>query len=262
MEILIGKEPGQGRLLVSVKVNGQTKTAAIGAAGSVPGSVSRCIPAEGKAHCKIEVGPDGGMVITNLKSANVTYVDGMEVMSKKITGASHVTLGKDRYAVSVNTVAEVAKKLAAAGGGPTQGDKSGKEYSIQPLRRVWDTYHDELFDLQKRQKNLGLIKSLYIPCTLLSSGAGFLARHIGLTEGAAQAVSYVLYGAAAVILFYGLYRSFTDKSLEEKEQIGERLERDYVCPNPDCRHFLGYQKYDILRQNKNCPYCKCRWREG
>ena len=256
---MIGKEPGQGRLLVSVKVNGQVKMAAVGAVGSVPASVSRCLPTEGKAHCKIEMDEGGGMVITNLKSANVTYVDGMEVMSKKITVASRVELGKDRYAVNVGTVAEVARKLA--GGGSQPGDKSGKEYSISSLRQVWDRYHDELFDLQKRQKNLGLIKSLYIPCTLLSSGAGFLAKHIGLTEGAAQAVSYVLYGVAAFILFYGLYRSFTDKSLEEKEQIGERFEHDYVCPNPECRHFLGYQKYDILRQNKNCPYCKCKWKE-
>lgn len=265
MEILIGREPEQGRLLVSVKVNGQARIAAIGGAGSVPGSVSRCLPAEGKAHCKIEVAADGGMVVTNLKAANVTYVDGLEVMSKRVTGESRVELGKGKYVVNVNTVVEVARKLAAVGsaqqaGGGSAG-KEAPEFSILPLKRVWDRYHDEQFELQKRQKNLGLIKSLYIPCTLLSSLAGMLVRHLGMAEGAAQSVSYVLYGVAAVILFYGLYRSFTDRSLEEKEEIAERFEHDYVCPNPECHRFLNYQKYDILRQNKNCPFCKCRWTE-
>lgn len=259
MEILIGKEPGQGRLLVSVSVNGKVKMAAMGGVGSVPRSVSRCFPAEGRAHCKIEVDSKGTMVITNLKPENVTYVDGMEIVAKKITGNSQVSLGKDKYAVDINAAVNIAKKLAGQEG--SDEDNKEKKFFIQPLKKVWDTYHDEMFNLQKRQKNLGLIKSLYIPCTILSSGAGFLAKHVGLADSTAQAVSFVLYGGAAVILFYGLYRSFTDKSLEEKEQIGERFEHDYVCPNPECRHFLGYQKYDILRQSKNCPYCKCKWIE-
>ena len=36
MTILIGKEPGQGRLMVSTKINGQVRSAFIGNAGSVP----------------------------------------------------------------------------------------------------------------------------------------------------------------------------------------------------------------------------------
>ena len=173
MEILIGKEPGQGRLLVSVSVNGKVKMAAMGGVGSVPRSVSRCFPAEGRAHCKIEVDSKGTMVITNLKPENVTYVDGMEIVAKKITGNSQVTLGKDKYAVDINAVVNIAKKLAGQEG--SDEDNKEKKFFIQPLKKVWDTYHDEMFNLQKRQKNLGLIKSLYIPCTILSSGAGFLA---------------------------------------------------------------------------------------
>ena len=82
--ILVGKEPGNGRLFVSVKINGQPKTAAIGEMNSVPNSVSRCKPAENTAHCKIEVDATGNLIVTNLKPQNVTYVNGAEIVSKKV----------------------------------------------------------------------------------------------------------------------------------------------------------------------------------
>ena len=87
--ILIGKEPGQGRLLVSV--SGKT---AVGASNSVPNSVSRCKVAEGVAHAKITVDQSGNMVLTNMKTENVTYVNGSEIASKRILPSNTVELGK------------------------------------------------------------------------------------------------------------------------------------------------------------------------
>ena len=46
--ILIGKEPGQGRLLVALAGNG--RTAAIGLPGSVPASVSLTFPS--RSFCR------------------------------------------------------------------------------------------------------------------------------------------------------------------------------------------------------------------
>ncbi len=111
--ILVGKEPGNGRLFVSVKINGQPKTAAIGEMNSVPNSVSRCKPAENTAHCKIEVDATGNLVVTNLKPQNVTYVNGAEIVSKKVKSNGMIELGKDRYSVSVNTIIETASKIVA-----------------------------------------------------------------------------------------------------------------------------------------------------
>ena len=82
--ILVGKEPGNGRLFVSVKINGQPKTAAIGEMNSVPNSVSRCKPTENTAHCKIEVDNSENITVANLKPQNVTYVNGAEIVSKKV----------------------------------------------------------------------------------------------------------------------------------------------------------------------------------
>ena len=161
MTILIGKEPGQGRLMVSTKINGQVRSAFIGNVGSVPDCVSRCRPAEDIAHCKIEASPDGTMVLVNLKPQNVTYVNGREIVSKKITADSRVELGRDRYRINIDNVLDSVRNIAGAQHSPQQPQqqsplqaKSVKEYSILPLKKIWNAYNDEIFDLQKRQKSL------------------------------------------------------------------------------------------------------------
>ena len=102
--ILIGRESDNGRLLVSLMINGTAKTAAMGSAGSVPNCVSRCKPAEGVAHCKIVIDGGGNMTIVNMKPANVTYVNGVEIVSKRISESSNVELGKDRYRLNVDSM--------------------------------------------------------------------------------------------------------------------------------------------------------------
>ena len=110
--ILIGKEPGQSRLLVAIQSNG--KSATIGTPGSVPACVSRCRPADGVAHAKIYVDHNGNMVLTNIKSRNVTYVNGSEIASKHVSLANSVELGRNRFRIDLPLVIETAKKIATA----------------------------------------------------------------------------------------------------------------------------------------------------
>ena len=57
--ILIGKEPGAGRLLVAIE--GTQFNTAIGPANSVPATVSRCMPAQGTAHARISIDAGGNI---------------------------------------------------------------------------------------------------------------------------------------------------------------------------------------------------------
>lgn len=247
-EILIGREPERGRLLVAMDVKGQMKLGAIGEIGSVPVGVSRCRPDEGTAHCIIKIDSEGALTLSNGNSKNATHVNGVSIETKTITCDSKISLGNESYSVDVNAIIEVAKRLLNDGG-----------YSINHLNEVWETFDGELYELQKRQKSLALVKSLYMPCTVLSTMAGFAFKQLGLSEGTTETVSFIMYLVAAVVLFYGLYRTYADHSLEERKQIEQKCQDEYVCPH--CKHFLGFQAYRILRQNKNCPYCKCKWVE-
>lgn len=248
--IFIGKEPGQGRLLIALRNNGEIKTGTIGRANCVPNCVSRCKPSENIAHCKIEIGTNGEMTITNIKEENVTYINNVEVLSKRISLTDTIALGKDRYAVNVKAVLEVANNILE----PT-------EYSITPLKAVWEQYHNSCMKLKKMQRKNATIKSLYLPLIVLSGGVSAAIRFLGLDEDISNPISYFAGGLAFFFLFYGLYLTITDRSIEKQERINDKFQAKYICPNPKCNHFLGQQPYNILRQNKNCPYCKVKWVE-
>ena len=252
--ILVGKEPGNGRLFVSVKINGQPKTAAIGEMNSVPNSVSRCKPTENTAHCKIEVDNSENITVTNLKPQNVTYVNGAEIVSKKVKQNGMIELGKDHYSVSVNKILETAAKIVLSVCPPPP--PSPEEYSIKHLKTVWDEYNDKLREIKIRQRNIGLLSSIPMAFSMLG----------GLIAGVAPEIreyALILTAIALFIMLIGFYKRFTDNSIEETEKVTEEFQRKYVCPNKKkpCNHFLGNVPYNILRQNTKCPYCGCGFNE-
>lgn len=267
MDILIGKEPGNGRLMIAV---GQ-KAAMLGAAGSVPNTVSRCKPAEGIAHCMLSVADNGDMTVKNLKLSNITCVDGAEVMQKKITFSNAVTLGAGNYKLDLQQVVNAAKVLNQPQANNVQNPvqtpaqpsqpQSQPEYSILHLKRVWEDYHDKTMELKLKSRNLSVLRS---STPLFTLGGGFVAGYgkqmFGLPDGV-TVIAGIMGAIGLVLMIYSFYLSYKDKSLEEGEKLTDDFQSNYVCPNPHCHRFVGNQPYKLLRQNKNCPYCKCKWTE-
>lgn len=252
--ILVGKEPGNGRLYIAVIINGQPKVTAIGGMNSVPNSVSRCKPAEGVAHCKIVVDFNGSITVTNLKPQNVTYVNGAEIVSKKVQLSGMIELGKDRYALNIATVIEAASKIVGATVPPTP-----KEFSIKPLKKVWDEYHDENIKIRKRGQELGASQS-FTPILTLGSGAiSTIAAPLGFSNVCFVSIPLMILGMFLMVRNYN--RRKNDTSIEDGERLLEGFQHKYVCPNPDCKHFMGMQSYIVLRQTKKCPWCGCIYTE-
>ena len=250
--ILIGKEPGQGRLMVAVSGTGKSGT--IGAVGSVPGCVSRCKPMEGVGHAAIMVDANGNMTLKNVKAQNITYVNGMEIVSKRITPSDTVELGKDRFGIHLSVVLETAKKLAdtavPAGGG---GGQVAQTFNMAHLEMVWNNYHDSLRDLREKQKRVNLIRSgcgiftmCAMPCIFFFGAVGYVLTAIGVIGN--------------IYSFIGLKN---DDTPEEQERITETFQERYVCPNPECNKFLGNLSYKLLKRqySMHCPYCKCEYVE-
>ena len=248
--IFIGKEPGQGRLLIAMNVNGQMKAAALGMVNSVPASVSRCKPGESVAHCKIEIDAKGAMVVTNMKAQNVTYVNGAECISKKITEKSSISLGADMYSIDIKEILETAKKLVGTMPPPPPSPKS-----IRYLEKVYDEYETALESIAYRQQEKG--KQRMLPM-IISMSSGALSVILGLVIPGG--VVYIT-GAITVISLFIYIKMYNEKdnSIEEKKAANNKYIDNYVCPH--CEHFLGNQPYKVLRQNKNCPYCKGAWKE-
>lgn len=250
--ILVGKEPGQGRLYVAVG----NKVAAMGQPGSVPASVSRCNPQQGIAHARIDIDAQGHMTVTNLKPANMTYVDGMEVMSKRITETSHLALGKDRYEVDLKALLTAVGKLAGGDAVPE------KTFDITPLRRVWDNYHAKTLERQKHQQKLGLMSSAGMLFTFGGGALMALGGKMGLDSVMRDLMPYLTATGGIVFILSFVLKS-KDKSIEMADKNLEEFQEEYVCPNPDCGKFLGNLSYRLLKKqyDMHCPYCKCKFIE-
>lgn len=226
MELIIGRDSNTGKLKV---VNGN-EAKLVGAPSSVPRDVSR-------QHCQLSV-TGGNITIKNIKAENVTWVNGLEVNTKQITIADTIELGPSRsYTVPLKEVLD--------GFEPNEVD-------IRPLRQVWENYNNSLLAIRKRQQRNNLLSSSYIGFSVLGGLLAFVLPNY--VQDIAKIVIGVL---AAAIFILGFIKRATDKSIDEQEALKKQLQQQYVCPK--CHHFMGYQDYDVLIQNNNCPYCKAKY---
>ncbi len=245
MTILIGRETGGNHLALMLTSAKGNKCTIVDPKRVVPGSVSRLSADGSAAHCKIEVDSSGHMLLTNLRPHNVTYVGGAEVEAKRIDDTSSVMLGKDKFALDVSLVLHTAIKLAAGKLASGTSPEGKKVFSISHLRQVWEDYDSAMEAIERRQRKLG--KRRLVPIIIGSAFALLSAfcPAIRIYAGALSLASYLW-------VFFQ-----KDTSIEDRKRAKASLMKHYVCPNEACRHFIGFKDYDILRQDKRCPYCGC-----
>ncbi len=227
MELIIGRDGPTSRL----KVVEGPQVKYIGEPASVHDDVSR-------QHCQLTFVDDNTFIIKNIKAANVTWVNGVEVQSARIKVIDTVQLGPSRrYTLPLKEIIEQFK--------PNVTD-------ISPLKKVWEDYNNSLIAIRKRQQRNGLLSSIPMGFTMLG---GLIS---GLAPENLRTSAYVFTGLAFLIMVYGLYRRFTDKSIEQQEALKKQFQHDYVCPK--CGRFLGYQDFDIIRQHSNCLFCRAQYK--
>jgi len=222
MEIIIGRDADTSKLKITV----EKQSKLFGAKGSVPSSVSR-------QHISMEFNADDTYTIKNMNARNKTYVNGIQVESKTVTAKDSVELGADRYLLDWEFITSLRPKVA----------------DIRPLKKVWDNYNGEKKRIRNKQKNIGLLSRVPI---MFSMVGGLLSA---LMPGI---LTFSFTIIAVLIMFYGFYRSATDKSADELEDLSSRLQHDYSCPC--CKRYLG-QPYDQLLLMDSCPYCRAMFRK-
>ena len=208
-------------------------------------------PEVSRMHCVLTDNGDGSYTLEN-KSPNGTYVDGLKVLKTRVTKDTVIRLSK-------NTAYSVAELLPLPQS-PLKPSPEPESFSIKPLEAVWDEYHDKMLEIQLRQRNINMLRGAS-PIFTLGSGA---------IAGVAKSMEWgdVVFGITIVMTVIGLLLmvycfvvSFADKSIEKREAATDEFTQKYVCPNPDCKHFMGNQSYKVLRQSKTCPWCKCKLKE-
>lgn len=252
--ILIGREPGSNRLSIAATFGNTTKTVAMGAAGSVPKSVSRYKAENGTAHCKIDVNNDDTVTVTSMNPDNVMFLKGVALTSKRVQPQTVVELGHDHYAVNIATILSIVAKLVGAAPAAT----AVPTFSIAHLEQVWDDYHNGDITLQKQQSRLGLLSSVPLFFTMGSGGLAALSKQFNWPNWI-TGVTTAMFVIGIIIMAYGFYLKFTFHYIDKKEALKDKFLNQYVCPNPKCHNFVGNSPYKIVKQNKKCPKCGCTW---
>lgn len=229
MEMIIGRDAATGRLKAVI---GQQPLIG-GEPGSVPRTVSR-------QHLSLTRQEGGKYLLKNLKVENTTYVNGLSIEKKVVTEDDRIELGEDHYLLRW----DIVKKMMPA---------EQKVVDIRPLKKVWDNY--ENFRLTQ-QINQGKFNNQRQAIGLLTMGAMVL----GILTGRSSIILLPVYAVAiaiGVIFFIKAHKKATAIPIQNKEEE-KRFIKKYSCPA--CGHYMGMQPYEVLRQNKGCPYCQAKFK--
>lgn len=263
--ILIGREQETSRLLVAIPGVGKR---AIGPEASIPKSVSRCTPESQMAHASIVIDSSGNMVLKNMKNENMTYVNGSQVLSKRIGMDSTIELGRDHTPIPTSLILNSALQIVGGpvvdggtggsvnGGGQINGGSQVKvnpdkpTYSLDPAADVWYNYQRELKEIQEKQKKLNLMRSLQGLLSLTGITMGIIIPDFG----------WIFTILAFVIAGISFIKTKNDDSQECREEAMRRFQDSYLCPNPNCGRSLPSQSFAWLKRNyTQCSYCKCKY---
>lgn len=235
MELIIGRESGTSRLRISV--NNQDHF--FGSTNSVPKSVSR-------QHCKLTIDDLGNGTIINLKPENITYVNETQVESKHISAKDRIELGSDRYYLDLNAILKGLKSMIP------------RSYSISHLQKIWDDFHDIKLQIQIKEKKSAAIRSVTGVFSMSAIFCGFIP---GISDILALRVILYTTGLLLAIYFFAITYKSSSELPKYLDDLDKKFHKDYVCPNPECHHFMGYQQYDDLKKMPSCPYCKAQYTE-
>lgn len=237
MVFIIGREPSQngaigGRLrIVQLPLK---KFFFLGEEGSVPRTVSR-------EHVQLEVDDEGNCKIINRKPENPTFVNGLGILNKNVSSADRIELGSDKHQIDLASILKVVDHLLI------------KTYSIGHLQEIWDNYERDTEKLSRRKKIVSTLKS--ITC-ILSPLAGVLGA---ISEQ--YRVALLVVCAALAFLFVIIDNLYDKHNTQETRHLKNKLQKLYVCPNPDCKIFKGFNNYkSLIAYQKSCPTCHCRYK--
>lgn len=189
-----------------------------------------------RKHVSLTLQPDGEtFILKNLNPDNETFVNGVSVMKRKVTMKDCIELGESHYLFDWNSIKEAL---------PTVVD-------IRPLKGIWDNYEQTRLQMQLNEQKKNNLRNV-------GSILSMLGIMIMAIPGIGSIVRYGCTGIAIIIgVVFFVLGTKTDKSLTMKlHKLDKGFQRKYVCPNPKCQHFIGNKSYELLSQDKNCPYCK------
>ena len=182
----------------------------------------------------------GCWLLEDLGSTNGTFVNGSQIVKKRITPTDKIILGTG-YVLNL-----------------TEALKYNYDYSEEfaALKKVYDDYVQEKVKIQStNQFKTRLFQSLPFALPgVIGVVIGFLGK--GSPEFLAIRL-FITICAPTIGIYLGAKQA--SKTPQQLQDIANRFKIDYVCPK--CGTFLGEIPWESLRNRKQCPVssCKAKW---
>ena len=238
-DILIGRDPFSDSLLVSVGINGTRRTSVLPLNLKVPRNVSRCKPGENIAHCRLIIDERGIITVSNLKEGNHTFIDGVEIYTKRIEESNTLQLGLGKFPVPVRSIIELAATIT--------------QNTTVRLERTRIKFETSLKELTSKAKERCAICNTTILMAILAWACTIVFKKAEMNEIVCiWALSITVIASIAVIIKHAkMYRM---EHIEERKKAIDKYLNDYVCPH--CGHFFGEIPAQHIKKIKSCPACK------
>ena len=180
-------------------------------------------PHVSRHHARLIREDGGNLLLEDTGSTNGTFVNGAQIVKKRVTPTDHIRLG-DSYVLNLSEVL-----------------KYNNDYSDEfaALKKVYDDY------IQSLPFALPGIVGVVI---------GFLGKGSPELFGISLLITIC---APTVGIYLGAKQSA--KIPQQLQDIANQFKIDYVCPK--CGTFLGEIPWESLKNRKQCPVssCKAKW---
>lgn len=191
-------------------------------------------------HARLIREENGCLILEDLGSTNGTYVNGNQIVKKRISPTDIVRLG-DHYTLNIPDVL-----------------KFDNDYS-EEFSRLKDVYNKYVAQKVKIQSSNQFKTRLFQALPFALPGViGVCIGFLGKGSPTFLAVSlFVAICAPTVGIYLGAKQSA--KIPQQLQDLSNQFKIDYVCPK--CGTFLGEIPWESLANRKQCPVssCKAKW---
>ncbi|WP_102408728.1 FHA domain-containing protein [Parabacteroides bouchesdurhonensis] len=197
-------------------------------------------PHVSRHHARLLHETDGYWFLEDAGSTNGTFVNGSQIIKKRVTPTDIVKLGSD-YSIAVSDIL-----------------KYNNDYSEEfaALKKVYDDYIQAKVKIQSsNQFKTRLFQSLPFALTGI---VGVIIGFLGKGSSELLIISlFITICAPTIGIYLGAKQSA--KIPQQLQDIANQFKIDYVCPK--CGTFLGEIPWESLRNRKQCPVssCKAKW---
>lgn len=197
-------------------------------------------PHVSRYHACLNRDENGCWILEDNGSTNGTFVNGLQVVKKRVTPTDVIQLG-NTYTLNISEVL-----------------KHNNDYSEEfaALKDVYDKYIENKVRIQSsNQFKVRLFQALpfAIPGII-----GVIIGFLGKGSPELFGLSLLIVVCVPIIGIY-LAAKQSSKIPQQLQDIANQFKIDYVCPK--CGTFLGEIPWESLKNRKQCPIssCKAQW---